>query len=555
MSDTHVGSNPVVPIAIDSAAAKTEESRELFQARLSLFSGLVFLISGGFYAVYFFGTLRGGPLFDLSNVPVGNPNQYHLYATLVAGGLWVATRPQWQASFRLLGWLDVTSSFFMCTLFAVMALGIAEAHLLLEQDPVHGLFVGLLACSYVLLARAIAVPSTPRRTLAVSSLAMTPMAAAGVYLLPGTQVPGIDLSMAVLDILTWCVAAVAMTTVSSRVIFGLRAEIRKVRRLGQYTLEEKLGEGGMGIVYRASHAMLRRPTAIKMLSPEKTGEENIRRFEREVQLTASLSHPSTVVIFDYGRTPLGIFYYAMEYLDGLNLEQLVKHDGPQPPARVVHILHQVCGALAEAHGVGLIHRDVKPANIILSERGGMPDVAKVVDFGLVKPFETTSTSASLAVTSANVLIGTPLYMAPEAISGGFPVDGRSDLYALGAVGYSLLTGTPVFQAKNVVEVLAQHLQTAPEPPSARIDGIPPDLEQVVLRCLAKRPGDRYDDASSLQHALGRCAQHLPWATDLALQWWTEFKVARAQDLKAPIRSGTTHETITVDLSQRRALST
>lgn len=343
-----------------------------------------------------------------------------------------------------------------------------------------------------------------------------------------------------------------MAVVASRVIFGLRAKVDKVRRLGQYTLEGKLGEGGMGVVYRASHAMLRRPTAIKMLRPEMAGEDTIRRFEREVQLTASLSHPSTVAIFDYGRTPQGVFYYAMEYLDGLNLEQLVRADGPQPPARVVHILHQVCGALGEAHDVGLIHRDVKPANIILAERGDMPDVAKVVDFGLVKKFETAGSPAAIEVTSANVLVGTPLYMSPEAISGDAALDGRSDLYALGAVGYFLLTGTPVFSAKSLVEVFAHHLHTQPEPPSVRSGGhVPEDLEQLILRCLAKRPGERYDDAKTLQYALDRCAEHSPWDGDLALQWWTAFKSDHPDGSAAP-PPATGQQTVTVDVSQRVA---
>jgi serine/threonine-protein kinase len=231
---------------------------------------------------------------------------------------------------------------------------------------------------------------------------------------------------------------VAVATAGSGVIYGLRREVRRALRLGQYTLEEKLGEGGMGVVYRARHALLRRPTAVKLLKGDRLGEASLRRFEREVQLTASLSHPNTVSVYDFGRTPEGVVYYAMEYLEGLSLEQLVAEAGAQPPGRVVHVLRQVLGALAEAHGVGLVHRDVKPGNVILCERGGLSDVAKVVDFGLVKDLD-----AADALSHEGMLVGTPLYLAPEAIRSP-NADPRSDLYSLGAVAYVLLTGNHVF---------------------------------------------------------------------------------------------------------------
>ena len=191
-------------------------------------------------------------------------------------------------------------------------------------------------------------------------------------------------SAAAVNVTTWCAVSIAIATVGSRIIFGLRTEAARVRQLGQYTLERQIGAGGMGVVYRASHAMLRRPTAIKLLPPDRAGEASLVRFEREVQITAELTHPNTVAIYDYGRTPDGVFYYAMEYLDGINLEDLVAAARRRsPPGACSRILDQVCGALSEAHERGLVHRDIKPANIILTERGGEPDVAKVVDFGLV----------------------------------------------------------------------------------------------------------------------------------------------------------------------------
>ena len=545
MADSRSGSRGSVPIALGSATSETEEGREFFQARLALYGGWVCVISGSFLVAFVLLTLWTGPHIANPSAPIGDPSLYHLAASLVAGALWAVAQWSGPLPVRALEWLEAVGTLLMCACFALMGVGFVQAHYAVAQDPMHGLFGALLACSYVLFSRAVAVPSTPARTLVVSSVSVLPMAAASAY--AGANVPGINLT-AFIDVTTWCIAAVAMMVVASRVIFGLRAEVDKVKRLGQYTLEGKLGEGGMGVVYRASHAMLRRPTAIKILRPETAGEDALRRFEREVQLTASLSHPSTIAIFDYGRTPQGLFYYAMEYLDGLNLEQLVHTDGPQPPARVVHILRQVCGALGEAHAVGLIHRDVKPANIILSERGGMPDVAKVVDFGLVKSFETANVDPEM--TSANVMVGTPLYMAPEAIGGNAALDGRSDLYALGAVGYFLLTGAPVFQAKNVVEIFAHHLHTPPEAPSVRTGShIPEDLERVVLRCLAKRPHERYDSARALLQALDGCVEHSRWDSDRALRWWTTFRSGRPDGSVLPVGG---EKTIMIDVTQRVA---
>ena len=329
MTDTPTSRGPV-PIALGSAASGTEEGRVFFQTRLALFGKFVFLISGSFLALSMLDRVDPSAPSEAVEIPIGHPSLYHLCGTLVAGALWVVARQHRRLSARAVEWLDAIGSTLMCAFFALMGVGFAQALLAVAQDPVSGLSTGLLACSYVVLSRAIALPSTPLRTLAISGVAMA--------ILPIATLAGTGLLPAVFGVAEWSLAAVALAVVASRVIFGLRAEVDKGRRLGQYTLENKLGEGGMGVVYRASHAMLRRPTAIKMLRPETAGEDTLRRFEREVQLTASLSHPSTVAVFDYGRTPQGLFYYAMEYLDGLNLEQLVRSDGPQPPARVVHIL-------------------------------------------------------------------------------------------------------------------------------------------------------------------------------------------------------------------------
>jgi len=288
----------------------------------------------------------------------------------------------------------------------------------------------------------------------------------------------------------------ALVVSAARVIARLRGEVQTAQQLGQYTLLEKIGEGGMGAVYEARHAMLRRPTAIKILTTQ--DPVHLARFEREVQLTSQLTHPNTIAVYDYGRTPDGIFYYAMERIHGITLEELVRSEGPLPSSRVVRILIQACGALAEAHERGLVHRDVKPANLMLTNRGGIPDLVKVLDFGLVKS-EAAPRSMTLSGTSA--VIGTPLYMSPEAIAGR-EVDGRADLYALGAVAYFLVTGKTVFEGKGVVEVCAQHLHSPPVPPSERAGvKVPPELESLILRCLAKRPEDRPESARALLEEL------------------------------------------------------
>jgi serine/threonine-protein kinase len=300
------------------------------------------------------------------------------------------------------------------------------------------------------------------------------------------------------------------------VIYGLHRDVRRARQLGQYTLEEKIGEGGMGEVYRARHAMLRRPTAIKLLANQ-VSERDLRRFEKEVQLTAQLSHPNTISIFDYGRTPDGTFYYAMELLDGVTLQQLVERDGPQSPARVIHILGQVAAALREAHGAGLTHRDIKPDNIFLCRQGGLPDVVKVLDFGLVKQ---VANDAAVSQSNVNLMVGTPLYMSPESIAAPDTVDARSDLYALGAVAYFLLTGSPVFSGDSVVEVCGHHLHSRPERPSQRAGrAIPEDLERIVLACLEKSARERPQSARELADRLSECADAGAWTEADAERWW------------------------------------
>ncbi|MFO1092457.1 MAG: serine/threonine protein kinase [Planctomycetaceae bacterium] len=299
-----------------------------------------------------------------------------------------------------------------------------------------------------------------------------------------------------------------------------RAEI-EAKQLGQYTLEEKLGAGAMGVVYKGRHAMLRRPTAIKLLNVDKVNDASIERFAREVQLTCQLNHPATVAIYDYGRTPEGVFYYAMEYLDGIDLQALVEQYGPQPEPRVIRILTQICGSLYEAHTLGLVHRDVKPANIMLNRRGCDADVVKVLDFGLVKALDEKKQAGT---TAANALTGTPLYMAPEAIESPNSVDARSDLYAVGAVGYFLLTGTPVFDAASIVELCRMQVDVSPDPPSQRLGkAVSADVEHALLACLEKSRAKRPQTARDLAQLLAKCASAGQWSVDDAENWWSRHE--------------------------------
>jgi eukaryotic-like serine/threonine-protein kinase len=324
----------------------------------------------------------------------------------------------------------------------------------------------------------------------------------------------------------WAIV-VAIAVAFSRTIYGLRKAVSDIRRLGQYTLEKKLGEGGMGVVYRASHGMLRRPTAIKLLLPERAGKDSLVRFEREVRRTAMLTHPNTVIVYDYGRTTEGVFYYAMELLEGAALDEVVEIDGPQPEERVIHFLEQAAGSLAEAHDAGLIHRDVKPGNILVVDRGGISDLVKVVDFGLVKeigPSTDGTKTSEPALTAANTITGTPLYIAPETLIAPETVDARADIYALGAVGYWLLTGTHVFGGKTILEVCAHHLNSVPEPPSARLGApVSADLETLLLACLAKRREDRPASAHLLRERLRACAAAGRWTNARAAAWWAAHR--------------------------------
>ena len=312
------------------------------------------------------------------------------------------------------------------------------------------------------------------------------------------------------------------------ILARMRREAQKAaieaKQLGQYVLDKKLGAGAMGVVYKGHHAMLRRPTAIKMLNVDLVNDASIQRFEREVQITSQLNHPNTVAIYDYGRTPEGVFYYAMEYLDGIDLQQLVDRYGAQPEARVIKILTQMCGSLYEAHSQGLVHRDIKPANVMLNRRGGEPDLVKVLDFGLVKAIDDQKQASA----STSGMTGTPLYMSPEAIQFPQSVDARSDIYAVGAVGYFLLTGQPVFTAQSLVELCRQHVAQVPDAPSARLGRpVSSALEDAIMACLEKNGAKRPQTARDLALMIAKAPTAHGWSIDEADGWWGRHE--RSQD--------------------------
>lgn len=323
---------------------------------------------------------------------------------------------------------------------------------------------------------------------------------------------------------------VVMVLIANLMIYRLRRQIRGFQKIGSYTLERKIGEGGMGEVYLARHRLLRRPTAIKLVRSDKLSAEEMVRFEREVRVTSELKHPNTIAIYDYGRTLEGIFYYVMEYLDGITLAKFIEMEGGIEPGRAAHILRQICGSLEEAHAIGLVHRDIKPMNVMLTRLGREPDFVKVLDFGLVKDLVSDD---DLSVTSTHELRGTPLYIAPERLKDPRRADPRTDIYSAGVVAYNLLTGKDLFEGSSALE-LSHHVLASPRP---RISDdcpqpIPPQFEQLITACLSKDPDERPGSMREVIERLEAIQNVCPWDREKAVEWWDKFEAKSEMEAAA-----------------------
>ena len=497
--------------------------------------GVFALVSGGLWSI--------GLLMDAVVLPrtfgaqtslIGLVTEVVSVAVAVALFLWVhfSTEPP-QAKFDTGVWLMLLNA---------GAIAVVETW---ASDPTIAHIGHLSWTSIVILLSAMIVPSTPGKMF-VASLVAASLAPIGVWFahLRGVDVPSVTTTLLIyMPSYSCALAAVIPARMLQR--FGRR--LREARDLGSYELEERLGGGGMGEVWRGRHRLLARPAAIKLVKPEMLqaggGDARLaqRRFATEAQATAALTSPHTVRLFDYGVTDDGRFYYVMELLDGRDMADLVGDAGPLPAPRVVYLLRQICHSLGEAHGRGLVHRDIKPANIFVCRLGRDADVVKVLDFGLVQSAE-EAPSRGLTETLATLqrVVGTPAFMAPEVIVGGRAVDRRADIYALGCVVWFLLTGRQVFHGTSM-QTLVDHVSTPPPRPSALMPDVPPWLDALVLDCLAKSPDARPQDIDEVLRRVDAHPDDAGWTNAEAAAWWAAHRppapAATANDTQAETRWG------------------
>jgi eukaryotic-like serine/threonine-protein kinase len=498
---------------VASVGSEPAETRRLLQQRLRAAS-IVLVVGFGLFFI------RALLLNRLESLTV-------LFHALILGLLVVSLAllsSTWKPTLKELRTYEV-GLFATVTFFFMAAQYVQMLRQVRSNNPMYFLAAvkSSVLCTFaVILIYAIFIPNTWRRAAAlIVPIALAPMTVPWILGLLHPETFAVAIRAASVEQVTehglFLLLGAFTAIFGAQTINALRAEAREARMLNQYRLGRKLGGGGMGEVFLAEHRMLKRPCAVKLIRPERSGDPHtLARFEREVRATAQLSHWNTVLIFDYGRHDDGTFYYAMEYLPGLSLDILVRQHGPMPPARVIYLLRQACDALHEAHEAGLVHRDIKPANLVAAHRGGHYDVTKILDFGLVKSLQTGD---GIQLSREDTVAGSPLYIAPEQVVHSQPPDRRADVYSLGAVAYYLLTGQPPFTGETPMEVMIAHTRDPVVPPSEVHPGIPGDLEEVVLRCLAKRPVDRYPDTPSLAAALAACVDATGWSPEQAAAWW------------------------------------
>lgn len=478
-----------------------EELRALLQARLRIICWILVAtylgqgIIGYFLSPFMRARMHESPLGN------GSPVQYLLVGGIFAALARVLGSGRAQSLRRLRGVEGIIFGSLALLVVSINVFQLTTEAPVFNQAPIDLALGQAWFWCVAMMTYATLVPNTARRTARVlTTFALLPLLIDLWHLRTGLLPAESATVVLLVKALMLSLTAITVGFGSYRYELVVRREAA-ARELGQYVLGERLGSGGMGEVFLGEHRMLRRPVAIKLISPEQAGSpEAIARFEREAQAVAQLTHPNTVQVFDYGRADDGTFYCVMELLGGETLDAIVRRDGPMMPAHVVHVLTQLCGALAEAHARGLVHRDIKPGNVMVGERGGVPDVAKLLDFGLVINRRPGADDAR--ITSVGMMVGTPEFMSPEQCGEEDDAIGpASDLYSLGALGYFLLTGRSPFAGRSAVQMLAAHVYETPVAPSSHGSAIPAALDETLLRCLAKRPGDRFASAADLAAAL------------------------------------------------------
>lgn len=521
----------VIPAAGPISPLAEKDVRDLLRQRLLAAAVVGFIVQGGLALLQVSGL---DPAPEAGARPLGLA--FLTLGAAASASAWLRLRLRPPGSLQALRWIELA-------LFALplswlgynrYALLVDARHLEFDGMAHQALYVQFAALRNnvqwccLLLGYGLLIPNVWQRCVAV--VAVISAALLGVTVTAGLADPVTRGQLPVLLTVTVLLLAAVgpMAVYGSFKLSTLQREAAAARQLGQYRLRRRLGAGGMGEVFLAEHRLLKRPCALKLIRPERAGDPDvIRRFEREVKAMARLTHFNAVEIFDYGRTREGTFFYVMEYLEGPTLEDLVLQSGRLPAARAVHFLRQLCGALHEAHSIGLIHRDVKPGNVLVCRHGGLSDVVKLLDFGLVRHAGPTEAPR---LTQDRVVMGTPEYISPEQAQGSAALDARCDLYSLGAVGYFLLTGRPPFVGGSAVEKLFAHMHKPPKAPRSLCPEVPEDVERVVLRCLAKAPDDRYPSAWAVEDALARCGCAGHWTQADAATSLTTTKESHDRNL-------------------------